>query len=74
LVYCHLLLIFVHFPARPEVEIVTVKARQWRLSAPGQARVIASPDGQTQLVIRRRFVRVELGNLCEKKQKYRDLT
>ena len=33
-----------------QVEVVTVKALQWRLPGPGQARVIASPDGQMQLV------------------------
>lgn len=38
-----------------QVEIVTVKALQWRLSAPGQARVIASPDGQTQLEVLRQL-------------------
>eukprot|EP00435_Cladocopium_sp_Y103_P005697 s4454_g1.t2 len=38
-----------------QVEIVTLKALQWRLPAPGQARIIASPDGQTQLEVLRQL-------------------
>lgn len=38
-----------------QVEVVTVKALQWRLPGPGQARVIASPDGQMQLEVLRQL-------------------